>query len=544
MKILTNILASLFLLAIGVGGLLIFGEKPKVPTKEAETVQAALVETAAVTDWDGPFDVNVDGEAVTYRVVSVGAEVEGRIVRKTQQARGGTYVRQGELLLQIDPQNYRLEVERLEAMLTQTDEELRGIDVELANTESLTALAKEQWQLQKNHLDRMRQLQDRRTANDTEVETAMREELASRNSLQSLNNQQQILRQNQRTKQAGRTLVESQLKRARLDVDRCDIHAPLDGRIVDDVIEEGDHTKFGQVLIRISDGSRMEVKCQLRAEELAWVWQQSVPENDGSDRSVAADGNREEQTAGGTGIGESRDPVNLPSVPCEVAFDFEGVETIWDGYLSRLEGSGIDRETRTFPCRVLVDEPLRTRINDSAGGKAVVTPPALLSGMYVSIRIPVESPLPLLRVPIEAVRPGGQVWLADGDRLLIRQVVPAHVERDFVLLRRDGSGLRSGDRVVVSPLAAVWEGMSVTEADRAAHASAADSSAAVSAAAAASSGSDDSADHSTATSDSAASDSAASDAAESGNAAAGNADETTAVSRPSRNDGTSSGDGP
>ena len=201
------------------------------------------------------------------------------------------------------------------------------------------------------------------------------------------------------------------------------------------------------MLVHISDSARMEIKTKLRAEELAWVWQQHAVINKASGKTEV-----------------SQDPLNLPKIPCEVGYVFEGVETIWDGYVARIEGTGLDRDTRTFPCRILVEEPRKTRFNDSSGGHATVSPPTLLSGMFVNVRIPVESPLQLLRVPMEAIRPGGQIWVDRDGMLDILAVNLANVQGQDALIRQDGSGLQPGDRVVVSPLTSVREGMKLREA--------------------------------------------------------------------------------
>ncbi len=129
-----------------------------------------------------------------------------------------------------------------------------------------------------------------------------------------------------------------------------------------------------------------------------------------------------------------------------------------------MEGTGIDRDTRTFPCRILVGEPTRSRVNDSVGGRATISPPALLSGMFVAVRIPIESPVSLLQLPIEAVRPGGQIWVKRDDILHIVEVSLVHSEERIALVRASGSGLQTGDRVVVSPLPVVKEGMPLQEA--------------------------------------------------------------------------------
>lgn len=447
MKTTLSIVVSVLILAAGVVGLRIFGQKPEIPTREASTGDEAVpVVTAAVTAFNQPFDLAIDGEASTYRVVTIGTEVEGRIVRKAEVARSGTHISAGTVLFEIDPTTYQLEIDRLKAQLLEATEQLQAVAVDLENAELLADIVAEDWQLQKNQVNRMKELLLRRTANETEVENAMKQELAVRNNLQTLKNQQKSLRQQQKTKLASKALVEAQLQRAEVDLQRCIVTSPLEGRVVDDAVEEGDYVKTGDVLVHVSDSSRMEIKCQLQGEELAWVWQQT--------------GHRE---ADPERADSSADPLNIPPVPCEVAFRFEGVETIWDGYISRLEGTGIDRDTRTFPCRVLVEEPRKTRVNNSAGGRPAVALPTLLSGMYVTVRIPIESPIPLLQMPLEAVRPGGQVWVSRDGVLQVIAVSPAHIDGAHVLVRQMDAGLTDGDRVIISPLASVQDGMSVRD---------------------------------------------------------------------------------
>lgn len=443
MRLYINLIVALLLLTLAGFGFVRFGERPEIPQEEPTGDEVGTeVRTTAVTRHDQPIHLDVDGEATTYRVVAIGAEVEGRIVYKSESARGGTYVHKGDVLFEIDPRRYQLEIDRLQAQLQQAREELAGVAVDLQNTSQLIELAREDWGLQQKNLARMDALFQKSTANDSELEAAMKQELTARNALQTLENQRNTLQQQKKTRQAGIALVETQLERAQLDLKRCTVTSSLEGRIVADEVEEGDYARVGDVLVHISDASRMEIQCQLRAEELAWVWQQ-----------------HQVQGTGRTGA----DPLNLPEVPCEVVFEFEGVETIWDGHLARLEGTGIDRDTRTFPCRVQVNEPQKTRV-EQTGGRPHIALPTLLSGMYVNVRIPVRSPVPILKVPIEAVRPGGQVWVKQDSEVRIRTVSVAHTDAGHAFVRQLDSGLAEGDRVIISPLPSVWEGMKVREA--------------------------------------------------------------------------------
>lgn len=121
----------------------------------------------------------------------------------------------------------------------------------------------------------------------------------------------------------------------------------------------------------------------------------------------------------------------------------------------------MDRDTRMFPCRVIVDEPEKTRVK-SLNGMRAVSPPTLLSGMYVTVRIPIESPLPLLQVPAESIRPGEQLWIVRDGKLSVITISLVRVDGDMALVRQQTASLKAGDQVIISPLASINDGMPVT----------------------------------------------------------------------------------
>lgn len=448
MKKAISILIPIAIVAIGVAGMMYFGQPPEVPKDDKPPeVQAVLVEIDVVTEWTDPINVIADGEATTYKIVTLSSEVSGRIKSKPDESRGGMFVREEQTLFEIDPTNYRLQAERLEVQLAESAQEIESTSIDITNTSAMIKLAKEDLALQDKQLERLKALQARRTANDREVEEAMKLQLSSRNALQTLENQKRSLEQKVKTQAAGVKVIQSELDRVEEDLKRCVVKSPLTGRLVDDMIETGDYVAVGDDLAHISDSSRMEIRTKLRGEQLAWIWlQHQIKKNPLSSSDQPE---------------KSADPLNLPAVACEVAYEFEGVETIWDGYIARLEGSGIDRDTRTFPCRVLVEEPNKTRVREGDEGKLAVRPPGLLSGMYVTVRIPVESPTRLLRVPLEAVRPGGQIWVKRKNQLVIIKANPAYTFENHALLRAAECDLNTGDQVIVSPLASVTSDLRV-----------------------------------------------------------------------------------
>jgi len=404
-----------------------------------------LVETATVRAFDKKLPIEVDGVAIPYRQVKLSAEVPGRITRKEASSRAGSYVHQNDVLLQIDPTDYDLEVARLQSELTQADTDIKAVEIDISNTRSLIDLARQDLVLQRKDLTRREKLRATKTISENDLDDARRLELAKRNALQMLQNQLASHTQRKRTLQAARERVHVQLQRAEVDRTRTRVVSPVSGTVVADYVEQGNFVKKGDPLFLLNETSRMEVKCSLRMDQLYWLWMQH-----GS--AERPKGSRP----------ESR--FELPNTKVEVVFRLRGVEYIWDGVLSRYEGTGLDAKTRMVPCRVRVDAP--TRVRTDAGGSAVggFSIPALFSGMYVAVRIPVAPSVPLLAIPSVAVRPGGRVWVVRDGALRFMTVKTVLATGETVVVRQPAGGeLRPGDKVVTSPLASVKTGMPVTE---------------------------------------------------------------------------------
>jgi len=122
----------------------------------------------------------------------------------------------------------------------------------------------------------------------------------------------------------------------------------------------------------------------------------------------------------------------------------------------RLEGRVIrllgDLETTGRMARVLVEvrDPLRRRASAAVG-------PPLLIGEYVRVDIRGETLEDVVVIPRTALRDGETVWLLNPDMTLdIRKITPVWRDTDTVVIH---NALRSGDRIIVSELAAPVAGM-------------------------------------------------------------------------------------
>jgi len=447
---LTRIGLPLLILATGIGGFLVFGQRPKMPHRDDTGNTAPLVETAEVRSFDKKLPIEVNGVAIPYRQVKLSAEVPGRITRKESKSRAGSYVHQNDFLLQIDPTDYDLEVARLQSELTQADEDTRAADIDISNTRSLIDLARRDLVLQRKDLTRREKLRATRAISENDLDNARRLELAKQNALQTLQNQLAAQTQRKRTLRAARERVHVQLQRAQADRKRTRVVSPVSGTVVASYVEQGSFVKKGDPLFLLNETSRMEVKCSLRMDQLYWLWMQH-----GSDE-------RHKRSRPETRF-------ELPNTKVDVVFRLYGVEYVWDGVLSRYEGTGLDVQTRMVPCRVRIDAPTRVRTvageprsgGPPSGGFSL---PALFSGMFVTVRIPVTPAVPLLAIPAVAVRPGGQVWVVSKGALRLVTVKIILTTGETAVVRKMANGeLRPGDKVVTSPLPSAGTGMRVTE---------------------------------------------------------------------------------
>jgi hypothetical protein len=83
------------------------------------------------------------------------AEVASTEQMKAPQCFAGQYVKQGELLLQIDTDDYDLEVKRLSELAKQAAISVEELELEYQYTLKLIALANEELQGQRKELERI-----------------------------------------------------------------------------------------------------------------------------------------------------------------------------------------------------------------------------------------------------------------------------------------------------------------------------------------------------------------------------------------------------
>jgi len=226
----------------------------------------------------------------------------------------------------------------------------------------------------------------------------------------------------------------ARLARAERDLARTLLAAPFEGRVRSERVDVGQFVSRGESIATIYAVDRAEVVLPVPDRELAYL---DVPLG-----RVAT------PVEGAEALG--------PAVTLRA--EFAGRAHAWQGSVVRTEGE-IDARSRMVNLVAQVQDPYRLHADGGGAPLAV--------GLFVSAEIAGRTVEDVYVLPREALRLGdpldpdarSQVHLVEADGTLrIRPVEVLRSEREHVVI---GGGLAPGDRVSLSPMQAVVDGMRV-----------------------------------------------------------------------------------
>ena len=251
-------------------------------------------------------------------------------------------------------------------------------------------------------LGRLEDLATRQLISRSEVEAGMRAARVSEASLQE---------------------AEFALEQAQRDLQRTEIIAPFTGLVRSEQTDLGQFVNRGASIASIYAVDYVEVRLPIADEQLAYL-----------DLPVVQRGELDEATA--------------PTVT--LSAQFAGGEYQWQGKLVRTEAE-IDARSR------MVQAVARISARDSGSNDPEDLPPPV--GLFVQAEIEGRSADNVVVLPRSAIRNGNQVLVVDDDnRLRFRTVRILRIYEDEAYIN---AGLTAGERVCISPLQTVVEGMRV-----------------------------------------------------------------------------------
>jgi multidrug resistance efflux pump len=248
-------------------------------------ITLAAVALAALLGWatwgvymEGPWTRDA---TVRAYVVTMAPEVSGRIVEL--HVVDNKYVRKGDLLLVIDPTNFRIAVSQAEAAVQQAQANVENIDAQMNVQQAQIDASHAQLQAGRAALVFAQQQADRyqklakdgwgTVQNAQQFTSQLNQQEASVQSAQE--NLNQTLRQVETLKaqrlsaEAGLAQAKAQLNQAQVNLERTRILSPVDGYVTNLLAQLGDYVNVGVNTISVVDANSFWVDGYFEETNLA-----------------------------------------------------------------------------------------------------------------------------------------------------------------------------------------------------------------------------------------------------------------------------------
>jgi RND family efflux transporter MFP subunit len=237
------------LLVVAAGALVVFllvRTRP-TPTRAERPRQPNPVLVERISLGSGEVEVRAQGEVVAARDVRITPQVSGKVVWRHPQLEAGGIVEEGDLILRIDPSDYRLAVQTRKGELAQAE-------LALEEARNRQAVAEESWE----RFDPEIEAPTPFALRVPQVETAEAEVKGAR----------------------------SRLRRARLDLRRTRIEAPFDATVVAEQVGLGETVSPQTMVAELVASDRFWVRTAVPVDKLGAL---NIPGVDGADEGSTAE---------------------------------------------------------------------------------------------------------------------------------------------------------------------------------------------------------------------------------------------------------------
>jgi RND family efflux transporter MFP subunit len=415
----TSLTRKLLILPPIIIGILIFimlksGQQPPTAADDQQTATRVRVQQIEAVDFV-PLARGF-GEVRPAQVWKAIAQVSGRVEFLHPRLNDGEIIKQGEVLLKIDPVDYQLN-------LAQAEVQLAELEIELKNSTALLEIEQRNLALAEKEHQRLQKLVKKGSVSRSDADTAERTMLNSRTSVQNLKNTLALYPTN-------RKLLQVKIEQAQRDLDNTEISAPFNLRVSGMQVEQNQFVSKGEHMFSGDSIQQVEITAQIAMSSIKNLFLNGGMKISGDLSLLNADLSR------------------LTGFKPTVSLDLGNEEPAeWEARFVRISDS-VDSETRTMGIVVAVDEPMEKVVPG-------IRPP-LSKGMLVEVSIAGRTQQNSIVVPRSALR-NGRAYVADADnKLQIRPLKLLYSQQQYAVI---AEGLAAGDRLVLTDLIPAVPGM-------------------------------------------------------------------------------------
>ncbi|MGI9508271.1 MAG: efflux RND transporter periplasmic adaptor subunit [Geminicoccaceae bacterium] len=276
MHIAPKILLPIILLAISLAGAgYLRATKPEVaPSPEIEPVWN--VRAATVERHDHQPVLDLYGELVAAREVTLRPKVAGEVIEASRKLLEGGRFEQGQMLLRIDPFDYEAAIDDLRAQITEAKAKRDELVANRATEEILLELDRDQLVLVGRDVERYERLSGSSAASENALDDA-RIALSRQTGTVSQREQAIVVLDTRMVQQkAVIDRLSVALRIAERDLADTEIKAPFSGVIADVNAQIGRQLNANDAVARLIDDRNLEIAFELADADFGRLWQSGL----------------------------------------------------------------------------------------------------------------------------------------------------------------------------------------------------------------------------------------------------------------------------
>ncbi len=361
------------------------------------------------------LEVDSYGTVRSGKTLSISSLVKGKIAEAINDLRNGLIVKKGQIIFKIDDTDYRHELDMVNSKIVQIKTEISDKELQIKNEKLLLESAATQNQLATKQLQRYQLLEKRNVISHEKMESEKIDAEEFKSDLISTGNKfdsNKIMLNNLKAKLK---YAETQKEVAELNVDRCTIKSPIDGRVENLKFESGEYVTAGEVMLDIVDDNDLEIPISISIDDAANIFKFSEGTPDYSHWFSFA-----------------------KTLPVKIEWNTNNIQTVWNGKIIGIEK--YDKDTRTVVLLVKAEKKI--------SGSTDHVP--LVEGMFCKVSLFGRKINNAMRVPLSALQLDGYIYTVHKGRLVgyMAKVIQYGISTAVVSVKK----INKGSSLVVQKL--------------------------------------------------------------------------------------------
>jgi RND family efflux transporter MFP subunit len=417
--VLLRIAVCIVILLIGVGSMAKLSQMKQPPAEAVFTERPMRVQGLMANPQDVSVFINGYGEVQALDIVHIAPEVSGKIVHVHPKLEVGEVIPKGETLFTVDDQNYRATYADAHASVAQMKASIQRLEKQYQLDLERQKTIERNRELSRKQYERVKKLFEKNKVGTLSgVDQAEQAYNAASDSADQMARQIALYPIQIKEAESALASARARLTLAEINLKRCKVAAPFDGRVKSAGLEIDQFVSPGQIVLTLADDSLIEIHVPIDSRD-AKEWLRFKPRDDNQKSAWFA---------------------GLEPVACNIRWTENPEGNVWEGRLHRVVL--FKQQTRTLTVAVRIDA-------ENAASQTEAELP-LVEGMFCSVQIPGKTLQKVFRLPRWAVTFDNTVYIANAEnRLQTVPVTVARTEGESVYISK---GLNPGDTVITTRL--------------------------------------------------------------------------------------------